>query len=232
MHEGLVDVHAVSAARWALVIGSFVALAALPCRDAFAQAIEPALKGRRDVLFFETFDAADWFKRWGVKTAPQNLQLVAEKPENGRGGGVAKILFRKGENYGSSWSLKISPPLDEAWLRYYVKWDKGFDFDQGGKTPGFMGWAPGRQAGWGGRPVHGDDGFSCRVCWGRRGSLVMYTYTFITITSSSRRSPSAPSARERPMRGRKGASPAGSSRPRPGGRASDGAGRRNGACHG
>jgi len=164
---------------WVLLVGALVLLAALAARpgpSAFAQGVETSLKGRKDLLFAETFETTDWFKRWGLKTVPQNLQLVAEKAADGKPNAVAKILFKKGDNWGSGWSWNVEAPVDEAYLRYYVKWDAGFDFDRGGKTPGLMGWAPGKQAGWGGRPVHGDDGFSCRVCWGRRGSLVMYTY--------------------------------------------------------
>ena len=153
-----------------------VALAQRSDSRAFGQGAETSLAGRRDVLFAETFETTEWFKHWGLKQVPQNLQLVAEKTAGGTPNAVAKILFKKGDNWGSGWSWNVATPVDEAFLRYYVKWDANFAFDQGGKTPGLMGWAPGKQAGWGGRKVHGDDGFSCRVCWGRRGSLVMYTY--------------------------------------------------------
>ncbi len=154
---------------------ALAAMLALPAA-AFAQGTETSLKGRADVLLAETFETVDWFKRWGRKELPQNFQVAPEKAADGKPNAVAKVLFKKGDNWGSEWSLSIQPSLDEAYLRYYVKWEAGFDFGQGGKTPGLMGWAPGKQAGWGGRTVHGDDGFSSRVCWGRRGSLVMYTY--------------------------------------------------------
>ena len=144
--------------------------------SAFAQKVESGLKGRKDVLFFETFETAEWWKRWGMRTPPKNLKLVQEAAVEGEGKAVAKIRFIRGGHYGSGWQWKITPALEEAYLRYYVKFEKGFDFGRGGKTPGLMGWAPGKQAGWGGRRANGTNGFSTRICWHRGGAIVMYTY--------------------------------------------------------
>jgi len=144
--------------------------------DASAQTLEPGLKGRKDILFFEPFETADWWKRWGLRTPPRNLTLLREASVTDVGRAVAKIRFIRGGHYGSGWSWKIAPALEEAYLRYYVKFEKGFDFGRGGKTPGMMGWAPGRQAGWGGRRANGTNGFSTRICWSRDGAITMYTY--------------------------------------------------------
>jgi hypothetical protein len=141
-----------------------------------AQRVETGLRNRKGVLFFETFETAEWWKRWGLKRAPQNLQLVRDAAVEGEGTAAAKILFPRGEHYGSGWSWRPETGLEEAYLRYYVKFGEGFDFGRGGKTPGLMGWAPGKQAGWGGRRADGTNGFSTRVCWHRGGAIVMYTY--------------------------------------------------------
>ena len=146
------------------------------CAQADAGPPERGLRDRKDVLFYETFETADWFKRWGERRMPQNLELVRDHSADDGGKAVVKILFPRGAHYGSSWKLTIDPPLEEAYLRYYVKFDDGFDFGRGGKTPGLMGWAPGQQAGWGGRRANGKNGFSTRICWGRGGTVNMYTY--------------------------------------------------------
>ena len=162
---------------WAVVGAVFVTAVCIGIvRDAPAQTIERGLRGRKDILFFESFETTDWFKRWGERRVPRNLQLVRDRSADDGGRSVAKILFQRGAHYGSGWQLKIDPPLEEAYLRYYVKFDEGFDFGRGGKTPGLMGWAPGQQAGWGGRRANGRNGFSTRVCWGRGGTVTMYTY--------------------------------------------------------
>ena len=137
---------------------------------------EVALRDRKDILIHERFESPDWYKNWGMKSVPRNLTLVSDKSASRRGKTGAKILFKKGGHYGSGWQWKIDPPLEEAYFRYYVKFEKGFEFSRGGKTPGLMGWAPGEQAGWGGRRANGKNGFSTRICWGRRGTIQMYTY--------------------------------------------------------
>lgn len=159
----------------AVLAGGFV-LAVPVC------AVEPALAERTDIIIFEEFESPTWFVRWGMHKAPRNLVLSPDREMPAPGKTCARILYPRGEHYGSGWSYRLDgrdkrpKPLEEAYLRWYVKFDADFDFDRGGKMPGLMGWAPGKRAGWGGKRSDGNNGFSCRICWSRGGKLTMYTY--------------------------------------------------------
>lgn len=63
-------------------------------------------------------------------------------------------------------------PVDEAYLRYYVRFPRGFDFVKGGKLPGLYG---GRMNN--GRKIpDGTNGFSTRYMWRAGGAGEMYAY--------------------------------------------------------
>lgn len=63
-------------------------------------------------------------------------------------------------------------PVDEAYLRYYVRFPKGFDFVKGGKLPGLYG---GRMNN--GRKIpDGTNGFSTRYMWRTGGAGEVYAY--------------------------------------------------------
>ena len=141
-----------------------------------AQPLEEELKGRDDVIFAETFETHDWFTRWWMTDVPQNTRVVRDETAPGADKKVVEVSWPRGKHFGAAWSYRIMPGLDEAYARWYVKFPKDFDFARGGKTPGLMGWAPGRVGGWGGRRVDGTNAFSTRICWGRRRSINMYTY--------------------------------------------------------
>jgi len=157
-----------------IIAGS--AVAAQAHAGSRVQPIEEGLKGREDIVFTETFETSDWFTRWWLTDVPQNTRVVTDETAPGADRKVVEITWPKGEHFGAAWSKRIEPALDEAYVRWYVKFPEGFDFARGGKTPGLMGWAPGKTGGWGGRNVDGTNAFSCRVCWGRDRSIEMYTY--------------------------------------------------------
>ncbi len=63
-------------------------------------------------------------------------------------------------------------PVDEAYLRYFVRFEKGFDFVKGGKLPGLYG---GRVTS--GRKIpDGTNGFSTRYMWRAGGAGEVYAY--------------------------------------------------------
>lgn len=63
-------------------------------------------------------------------------------------------------------------PSDEAYLRYFVRFEKGFDFVKGGKLPGLYG---GRVTS--GRKIpDGTNGFSTRYMWRTNGAAEVYAY--------------------------------------------------------
>ena len=64
------------------------------------------------------------WKRWGMRRAPRNLQLVGDDSSETFGEAVAKIRFLKEGHYGSGWSWKVDPPVEEAYLQYRVKFEE------------------------------------------------------------------------------------------------------------
>ncbi|MDO8107202.1 hypothetical protein Q6348_08335 [Isoptericola sp. b441] len=63
-------------------------------------------------------------------------------------------------------------PVDEAYLRYWVRFQPGFEFARGGKLPGLYG---GTKVS-GGKKPDGTDGLSTRLMWrsGGRGEVYLY----------------------------------------------------------
>lgn len=63
-------------------------------------------------------------------------------------------------------------PTDMLYLRYYVRFPRGFDFVKGGKLPGLYGGTvtSGR------RIPNGEDGLSTRYMWRRGGDAEVYAY--------------------------------------------------------
>jgi hypothetical protein len=75
-------------------------------------------------------------------------------------------------------AMKTLPrQVDNACIRYRIRFGTGFDWSKGGKLPGLSGVAPGVSptlpAG-GGNP--GDKGWSGRLMWGSSGSMKSYMY--------------------------------------------------------
>ena len=160
---------------WILIIAGS-ALCAQASAASRVQPMEKGLEGRDDILFTETFETHDWFTRWWLTDIPNNTRVVRDETAPGPDKKVVEITWAKNNHFGAAWSKRIEPGLDEVYARWYVKFPEGFNFARGGKTPGLMGWAPGKVGGWGGRRVDGTNAFSCRICWDRDRSINMYTY--------------------------------------------------------
>ncbi len=151
--------------------------------------IEKNLALREDVVFFggfeESYNDDHWKSRWGIPWAnranenevvPNGFQgrnsLRVSYPKGGLGpretGGQIMMVFRNMDG--------ISNGLyQELYLRYYLKFEEGFDFNKGGKLPGLMGGGDswGRS---GGNQPDGTNGWTLRFMWGREGRLVIYAY--------------------------------------------------------
>jgi hypothetical protein len=66
----------------------------------------------------------------------------------------------------------VNGPVDDAYLRYYLRFESGFDFVKGGKLPGLYG---GRVTS--GRKIpDGTNGFSTRYMWRANGAAEVYAY--------------------------------------------------------
>jgi hypothetical protein len=66
----------------------------------------------------------------------------------------------------------VDGPLEEAHLRYWVRFPAGFEFVKGGKLPGLFG---GTEVS-GGEEPDGTDGFSTRLMWRTAGEGEVYLY--------------------------------------------------------
>lgn len=74
---------------------------------------------------------------------------------------------------GAQWLGQLpSGPADRAFLRYYVRFARDFEFVKGGKLPGFYG---GTQIS-GGKIPDGTNGFSTRFMWRTGGQGEVYAY--------------------------------------------------------
>jgi hypothetical protein len=160
--------------------------AAQPKPDASASAarLEPGLAGRSDVVLFTDFNDDDWWRVWGSTKPPENSDLVGGEAAFGGKGKSLRVKINGGDHMGTSFSYFFRKQLgaepEEIYLRYYMKFDPDWKLANfNGKLPGISGTYD--RAGWGGRPVHGDDGWSARGLFdskeGRNSSVIgFYCY--------------------------------------------------------
>jgi hypothetical protein len=120
-----------------------------------------------NVLFRCGFETDAWFAQWGERTSPARVAVVDADPERGfdpLAGKALRIRIEKDGHYGLSLAYRFRRQLgyepEEIYFRYYLRFADDWNPKRGGKLPG-IGGTYGR-AGWGGRPVHGNDGWSAR----------------------------------------------------------------------
>jgi len=134
--------------------------------------LEPALIGRDEVLFFEDFEYADFHTHWGQSSVPGTCARVASPAFDGDY--ALRVRVPQGQHTGIGWQWKfgnfdLAEP-EEIYFRYYMylgpqTCDQAFN-----KLPGLAGTYG--VAGWGGRPSHGDDGWSARMTSANQGDEV------------------------------------------------------------
>ncbi|MGH7442706.1 MAG: polysaccharide lyase, partial [bacterium] len=150
----------------------------LPLGD--AAHLEPGLRGRPEILFYEGFAGTNWVAdfapEWGPQPADHGVVVAAPGAPSGE---ALRVLYPQGEIGGASGYQFLCrfPSMglqarDEAWLRYYLRFDPGFDFVKGGKLPGLGG----GEANTGGHPANGRDGWTARIMWRPDGRVVQYVY--------------------------------------------------------
>jgi hypothetical protein len=142
--------------------------------------IEPGLQNRSDILFFSGYESEPWESAWGMKWGPspkENLTLVSGK--DAFRGRSARVRYPKGTIGGDSACQYLCPfekmgfaPRDACYIRYYLRFDPGFDFVKGGKLPGLVG----GKGNTGGQIPNGSDGWSSRLMWRSGGRVVQYVY--------------------------------------------------------
>lgn len=133
-----------------------------------ATPLEPGLVGRSDIIFFESFEDAAWHSHWKLSSAPQNTSLSS----TGFKGQGLRVAVPKDQHYGTSFGFDfvkqgLAEP-EKLYFRYYLRFGSSWDGTSGGKLPGFGGTYG--VAGWGGKPAHGDDGWSARMTFKAAGA--------------------------------------------------------------
>ncbi len=143
-------------------------------------AAEAGLRARPDLLFFSGFEADPWTAVWGMEWGPEpaaNAGLLSGP--DALQGRFLRVRYLK-DTYGPTGGLqfltdfsKLSiPPREALSLRYYVRFEPGFDFVKGGKLPGLAG----GDHNTGGHKPNGRDGWSARMMWRPDGKIVQYVY--------------------------------------------------------
>lgn len=118
-------------------------------------------------LFTCSFDEDDWYKAWGLRNSPERTAII-NKDQNLNfepyKGNALKIRVDKNGHYGLSLQYRFMDRLgyepESIFFSYRLRLADDWNPKQGGKLPGISG-TYGR-AGWGGRPVNGQDGWSAR----------------------------------------------------------------------
>lgn len=142
--------------------------------------MEEGLKGRSDLRFFSGFESDPWADAWGMVWGPspdRNIEIVSGK--KAFLGNSLRVRYPKGliggesacQWYSSFAKLGIAS-RDEAYVRYYVRFDPKFQFVKGGKLPGLVG----GEGNTGGKIPDGRDGWSARLMWRTDGRIVQYVY--------------------------------------------------------
>lgn len=144
-----------------------------------APGLEPALRNRDDIVFFEDFEQADFHTHWNQSYVPSNCGRVSDPAF--QGDQALRVTVPQGQHTGIAWQWKfndfgLSEP-DEIYFRYYMRYGDSWRLGDGlqvGKLPGPAGTY--NTAGWGGRPSHGDDGWSARMSNFDRGDQMQLGY--------------------------------------------------------
>jgi hypothetical protein len=134
----------------------------------------PELARRPDVVFFMAFEAMPAANQWGIKS---DRRLRYAELEEGFVGSALRVRFPQGPSWTTSvtrfdaqFSTLVSPPTgeDEAYLRYYIMMEPGFEFGRGGALPGLCGGSC--FGGWRRLP-DGRDRWAVLAAWGPDGEL-------------------------------------------------------------
>ncbi len=128
-----------------------------------------------------TLWSADFESNQASRMSSDDVSIVNV---GGTAGKVYRVALEAGTihsnpsgNNGVVAMVGLSRSVDDACIRYRVRFDKGFDWSKGGKLPGLSGVAPGVSPtlpSGGGNP--GDKGWSGRMMWGPNGSIESYMY--------------------------------------------------------
>jgi hypothetical protein len=132
------------------------------------------------------FNNQQWVDDWGIawNSRANECSIVTDAVEGDKalqvfypegavgpeeGGAQFPIVFRNMTRHEGDGLYQ------ELYLRYYVKFKDGFDFQRGGKLPGFIGGSDSWSRSGGNQP-DGTNGWTLRFMWRQNGRLVVYAY--------------------------------------------------------
>ncbi len=144
---------------------------------------------KEDVIFYggfeNDFNNDAWLRHWGIQWVNRKEEneivpngfnggksLRVNYPEGGLGptetGTQFPMLFKDMEGVPGDY-------YQEIYLRYYICFEEGFDFNKGGKLPGLMGGGKSWTRS-GGKQPDGTNGWTLRFMWRTGGKIVVYAY--------------------------------------------------------
>lgn len=153
---------------------------------------EPALQSRNDILFYGGFESLipgeegwrdSWGSLWGSPNRSASLNtIMSDLIPNSQ---ALRVSYPSGGvgpgETGTQWPTSLEEfdgleaQYDSLYLRYYVKFEEGFDFVKGGKLPGLMGGKDSYSRSGGNQP-DGTNGWTMRFMWRSEGRAVVYAY--------------------------------------------------------
>ncbi len=154
--------------------------------------LEAIIEKRNDIVFYGGFEemkvnSEDWISAWGIPFVSRGDKAeTLSGPQAFIGKKTLRVDYPKGGVGPSATGMqfpvdfhsigKMDPKAyDSLYLRYYVKFEDGFDFRLGGKLPGLMGGNESWKRSGGDQP-DGTNGWTVRFMWRENGEAVVYAY--------------------------------------------------------
>lgn len=148
--------------RKGTAVAVFVISASFAVSSSFAG--ESGLKDRNDIYMQTSFEKDNWQDAWTSTRHSENVEVVSGE-DAFQGNRHLRISVDKGDHYGATASYYFEDETgsepEEVYFRYALRFPPSWIAYRGGKLPGFGGTYG--NAGWGGRPANGDDGWSARM---------------------------------------------------------------------
>ncbi|HEY9770348.1 MAG TPA: hypothetical protein V6C71_17960 [Coleofasciculaceae cyanobacterium] len=138
-------------------------------QDAISVGFENHLPG---TVYSNAAQSKDWNVDWSIQM-DKFAHISSEEAHSGNNSLKMDYPNNEQSNAGAQWLI---PEQKEYYLSYWLKFDKGFDFDgdkfSGGKLPGL---GEGDLASGGTKP-NGENGFTSRYMWREGGQATVYLY--------------------------------------------------------
>lgn len=172
-----------------LCLLAFISLQAKTLGDGAPPEFEEA--DEYELIFYGGFERQfaneQWHKDWGAVWSDRVSQAELVDGRDALVGDFSlRVAYPKGgvgnSETGIQFPIKLAdingsekPVYEELYLRYYVYFERGFDWALGGKLPGLMGGEESHLRSGGDQP-DGSNGWTMRLMWREEGKAVAYAY--------------------------------------------------------